>query len=83
MGNSKVIGGIVVSIAVIAIIAMYTINQDQPGVSNGTQNENTQDSSVVISDSATVTKNNSDYEVDEEGNKKYIITASDAPIILP
>ena len=77
MGNSKAVGGIAIGIAIVAIIAVYALNQDQSGVSN----EIEQDSTVDISDSATTTENNPDYEIDEEGNKKYTISAKDAPII--
>ena len=83
MGNSKVVGGIIVGVAIIAIIAAYSLNQEQPGVSNEIPSETTQNSSVAISDSATLTQNNQDYEVDEEGSKKYIITAGDAPVVAP
>ena len=81
MGNSKVVGGIIVGVAIIAIIAAYSLNQEQPGVSNEIPSETIPDSSVAISDSATLTQNNQDYEVDEEGNKKYIISASDSPTL--
>ena len=83
MGNSKVVGGIIVGVAIIAIIAVYSLNQEQPGVSNEIPSETTPNSSVAISDSATLTQNNQDYEVDEEGSKKYIITAGDAPVVAP
>jgi len=74
MGNSKAIGGIAIGIAIVAIIAVYALNQDQSGVSN----EIEQDSTVDISDSVTLTENNPDYEVDEEGKKKYSISAEDS-----
>ena len=83
MGNSKVVGGIVVGIAIIAIIAVYSLNQEQPGVSNEIPSETIQDSSVAISDSVTLTQNNPDYEVDEDGNKKYFISVSDDPVVAP
>ena len=81
MGNSKAVGGIVVGIAIVAIIAVYASNQDQADESNEISMEIAQDSSVAISDSATLTKNNPNYEVDEEGNKKYVISVSDSPTI--
>ena len=80
MGNSKAVGGIVVGIAIVAIIAVYASNQDQADESNEISMEIAQDS-ASISDSATLTKNNSNYEVDEEGNKKYVISVSDSPTI--
>jgi len=80
MGNSKAIGGIAIGIAIVAIIAVYALNQDQPSISNEIPNETVQDS-LDISDLATITENNLDYEVNEEGKKKYTITAKDAPVI--
>lgn len=81
MANSKGIGGIAVGIAIVAIIAVYAFSQDQADVSNEISIEPAQDSSVSISDSVTLTQNNPDYEVDEEGNKKYVITAKDSPTL--
>ena len=81
MVNSKGIGGIAVGIAIVAIIAVYAFSQDQADVSNEISIEPAQDSSVSISDSVTLTQNNPDYEVDEEGNKKYVITAKDSPTL--
>jgi len=83
VGNSKVAGGIVVGIAIIAIIAVYSLNQEQPGVSNDIPSETVQDSSVGISDSVTLTQNNPDYEIDEDGNKKYSISVGDVPVVAP
>jgi len=83
VGNSKVVGGIIVGVAIIAIIAAYSLNQEQPGVSNEIPSQTIPDSSVAISDSVVLTKNNSDYEIDEDGNKKYTISAGDAPIVPP
>jgi len=40
-----------------------------------------QDSSVAISDSVTLTQNNPNYEVDEEGNKRYVISVIDVPAL--
>ena len=81
MTNSKTLGGITIGILIIAIIAIYALNQDQTEVLDDISIEPIQESSVSISDSVTLTKNNPDYVIDEEGNKKYIISAKDSPII--
>ena len=81
MINSKTLGGITIGIVIIAIIAIYALNQDQTEILDDISIESTQESSVSISDSVTLTKNNPDYEIDEEGNKKYIISAKDSPTI--
>ncbi len=81
MGNCKAVGGIVVGIAIVAIIAVYALNQDQADESNEISIEPTPDSAVSISDSATLTKNNPNYEVDEEGNKQYVISVGDSPTL--
>ena len=81
MINSKTLGGITIGIVIIAIIAIYALNQDQTEVLDDISIVPTQESSVSISDSVTLTKNNPDYEIDEEGNKKYIISAKDSPTI--
>ena len=81
MTNSKTLGGIIIGILIIAIIAIYALNQDQTEVLDDISIEPIQESSVSISDSVTLTKNNPDYEIDEEGNKKYIISAKDSPTI--
>jgi len=81
VANSKAIGVIAVGIVIVAIVVAYASNQDQVDVSNKIPMETAQDSSVSISDSASLTQNNPDYEVDEEGNKKYIISAKDSPTL--
>ena len=81
MINSKTLGGITIGIAIIAIIVIYALNQDQTEILDDISIEPTQESSLSISDSVTLTKNNPDYVIDEEGNKKYIISAKDSPTI--
>ena len=81
MANSKAVGGVAIGIVIVVVIAVYAFTQDQINVSNEISMETAQDSSVSISDSATLTKNNSDYTVDEEGNKRYTIIASDSPLL--
>ena len=80
MVNSKVIGGIVIGIIII-IVAAYTLNQDQPSISNETPSEIAQDSSVAVSDSATLDQNNEDYEINEDGTKRYTISVGDNPSV--
>jgi len=77
--NSKVIGGIVVLIVV--IIVAYALNQGQEDVSNEKSIEAAQDSSVFISDSVALTKNNPDYVIGEDGKKEYTIFVSDSPMV--
>ena len=77
--NSKAVGGIVVGIAIIAIVALYAFNQEQENVSNEILVEPEEGGSVAISDSVTLTQNNPNYEIDEEGNKKYVISVIDVP----
>jgi len=82
MVNSKAIGGIVVGVVIVAIISAYAFNQEQATVPNEILTETlAQDAPVSVTDSVTLTQNNPDYEVDEEGNKKYIISASDSPTL--
>ena len=78
MVNSKAIGGIVIGI-IIVIVAVYALNQDQPSISNETPSEIVQDSSVAISDSAALNQNNQDFEIDEDGTKRYTISVGDNP----
>ena len=81
MINSKTLGGITIGIVIIAIIGIYALNQDQKEVLDDRSIIPTQESSVSISDSVTLTKDNPDYEVDKEGNKKYSISAKDSRTI--
>ena len=78
MVNSKAIGGIVIGI-IIVIVAVYALNQDQPSISNETPSEIVQDSSVAISDSAALDQNNQDFEINEDGTKRYTISVGDNP----
>ena len=78
MVKSKAIGVIVI---IVTIIAVYALSQGQEDVSNEESVESVQDSSVSISDSVTLSQNNPDYEVDEEGNKRYTITVGDSPVL--
>lgn len=81
MVKSKAVGGIVVGIVIIAIVAVYAFNQEQANVSNEISVEPIQDSSVAISDSVILTQNNPNYETDEEGNKRYVISIIDVPAL--
>ena len=78
MVNSKAIGGIVIGI-IIVIVAAYALNQDQSSISNETPSEIVQDSSVAISDSAALDQNNQDFEINEDGTKRYTISVGDNP----
>ena len=76
--NSKTIGGIIVGIAIIGIIIVFASNSDQDIMPDTPIIQ--QPSPTTISDSATVVKNltnNTNYILDENGNKQYVITASD------
>ena len=81
--NSKTIGIIIIGIVIIGIIIAFASNSNQDtmqDVSQIPQQQNT----VNISDSATVIKtpsNNTNYIIDENGNKQYIIAVSDSPVV--
>ena len=81
MVNSKAIGGIVGGIVIIGIIIALSNSNDDAETSNLPEN----DSAIAISDSATVEKNivdaenNPNYSVDEDGVKRYTISAIDTP----
>ncbi|TAK27690.1 MAG: hypothetical protein EPO37_00740 [Nitrosarchaeum sp.] len=79
--NSKTIGGIIVGITIIVIVIVFASNSDQDIPDTPIiQQPNT----TTISDSATVIKNptnNTNYIIDENGNKQYVITASDSPTL--
>lgn len=81
MGNSKIFGGIGIGVVIVAIIAVYASNQDQSEMSNEIVSENALDSSVAISDSVTLTQNNPNFVIDEDGNKRFIISVSDSPVL--
>ena len=80
MVNSKIIG---------AIIAVIIISVIGFAFSQSSNNENKTDSSeiitnldVQISDSAALSQSensNPDYSVDENGNKRYVISVKDSP----
>ena len=81
MVNSKAIGGIIVGIALIAIITVFVSNSNQDTTPDTVQT-NQQENTINISDSATVIKtptNNTNYIIDENGNRQYIISAVDTP----
>ncbi|MCH8916197.1 MAG: hypothetical protein IIA82_10220 [Thaumarchaeota archaeon] len=81
MINSKAIGGIIAGIALIAIITVFASNSNQDTIPDTAEFAH-QVSDVNISDSATVIKNptnNTNYIIDENGNKKYFISVVDSP----
>ena len=71
--NSKVIGGIIVGIAIVGIIIAFTSNSNQDITPNTIQPIQ-QQSTIDISDSAIILKN-------ENTTKNYFINASDFPMI--
>ncbi len=74
MANFKVIGPIIVGIIiVIAIIAL----SNQGDIMDSDTSE--QSNEIEVSDSASLTTNNPDYTIDEDGKKKYVISAGDSP----
>ena len=85
MANSKAIGGIVV-IVVIAIVAAAFAMTETDNITDNTEiSDVLNDSDTEISDSATLNKNtvepdnNLDYFIDENGIKRYVISAIDSP----
>ena len=82
MVNFKAIGGIIASIVIIAIIAVTLSDSNQDTSIPDTVQTDQQQNNVDISDSATVIitpSNNTNYIIDENGNKKYFISVKDTP----
>ena len=81
MVNSKAIGGIITGVTLIVIIIVFVSNSNQDTTPDTVQT-NQQENAINISDSATVIKtptNNTNYIIDENGNRQYIISAVDTP----
>jgi len=85
VANSKAIGGIVV-IVVIAIVAAAFAMTETDNITDNTEiSDVLNDSDTEISDFATLNKNtvepdnNLDYFIDENGIKRYVISAIDSP----
>ena len=85
MANSKVIGGIIIAIVIIIAVAAFAMSGSETVTSD--VEDTTNDLATTISDSAIISKNivedenNPDYYVDEEGVKRYIISAIDIPTL--
>jgi len=81
MVNSKAIGGIITGVTLIVIIIVFVSNSNQDTTPDTVQT-NQQENAINISDSAAVIKtptNNTNYIIDENGNRQYIISAVDTP----
>lgn len=80
MVNSKVIGGIIIAVSIIGII--YAISTSD-GAPKTPYTES--DTVVAIGDSATLEKNtidsdnNQNFTIDEDGVKRYTVSAVDTP----
>ena len=80
--NRKVVGGIGVIVALIMIGTMYITNNTNDDLISDSMD----DSAIEVSDFSTVEKNvvqietnNPNYYIDENGNKRYTISAIDSP----
>ena len=77
MVNSKILGGIIAIVIIGIVFAVIgTTTNDVP----------TNNSELTISDSAELEKNteipnNPDFTIDENGNKRYVISVVDSPIL--
>ncbi len=74
MVNSKVISAII-GVIVIAIISVAIGTQSEDAVNSSSSVE------TSVTDLAVVEKNNPNYVLDEDGNKKYQISVGDSPIL--
>ena len=82
MVNSKIIGGIGVVVAIAIVGTMYSMNDSSDNlISDSTNNSGTEvsDFSIVEKNVVQIETNNSDYFIDENGNKRYAISAVDSP----
>ena len=82
MISRKVVGGIGVIVAIAIMGTMYiTNNTSDILISNSTNNSGTEvsDFSTVEKNVVQIETNNSDYFIDENGNKRYAISAVDSP----
>ena len=73
MPNSKAIGGIIVVVVIAIVAAAFAMNEPDNMINE-----------TEISDSATLNKEtvesgNPDYIIDENGIKRYVISAIDSP----
>jgi len=80
--NRKVVGGIGVIVAIAIMGSMYITNSTSDVlISDSTNNSGTEvsDFSIVEKNVVQIETNNSDYFIDENGNKRYAISAVDSP----
>lgn len=76
MVNSKTIAIIVgISIVIIASISIG-IQSEEITIKNSSPS-----TEVDVSDLAVVEKNDQNYIIDEQGNKKYVISVGDSPML--
>jgi len=78
--NSKAIGVIIAGLVITVILTALLSGQNQDNTQEITL-DHSQDESIAVSDSATLSKNNPNYTIDEFGNKKFLIIADDSPDI--
>lgn len=74
MVNFKVVGSIIAGI--IVVIAIISLSSQNNTTDSHTSEQSNQ---VEVSDSASLTTNNPDYTIGEDGKKKYVISAGDSP----
>ena len=85
MANSKAIGGIVAVVVIAIVVAVFAMSETDNMTDNIEISDVLNDSNIAISDSATLNKdtvesdNNLDYFIDENGIKRYVISATDSP----
>ena len=82
MVNGKVVVGVGVMIVIILIGILYvTNNSDDSLTSDSTNNSGTEisDFSTVEKNVVQIEPNNPNYIIDENGNKRYAISAIDSP----
>ena len=74
MAEIAIIVGVLIIIIAAGIMGSFYIYEDKEPSTN---TESSQE--ITISDSVEISKNSQNFIIDEDGNKKYFITASDAP----
>lgn len=86
MANSKSIGIIVGIVAAIIIAAVLGVNaanfEATPQIEENIEKETSSlEETPNIIESVIAVKNATNFYIDEEGNKKYVVSASDTPEI--
>ncbi len=80
MANSKIIGAII-AVIIVSIIG-FAFSQTSINENKSDSTDLSSNLAVQISDSAALTQSensNPDFSVDENGNKRYIISVKDSP----